>query len=99
MKKASLIIVLSLILFSCNRSSIQNLNDEEIISLIFNEAQISNKAYTDLKYLTEKFPQRLACYPQGIEAAKWTKKVMDEMNLDKVFLQEAQVMSWKRGNI
>jgi hypothetical protein len=99
MKKILLIIVLPLILFSCSKNKSQVLSDDEVISQIFNEAGNSTKAYNDLKYLTDNFPKRLACYPQGVEAAKWTKELMDNMSLDRVFLQEAQVMNWKRGDI
>ncbi|MCK5171387.1 MAG: hypothetical protein KAQ75_16025, partial [Bacteroidales bacterium] len=97
MKKTIILFVGALIFLSCNKGSIQKHSDEEVINMIFEEAKSSTEAYQNLKYLTEKFPKRLACYPQGIEAAKWTKAILEQMNLDKVFLQEAQVMNWKRG--
>ncbi len=99
MKKITILLVGLLFLFSCSQDSLQKLSDKELVTQIFKEAQSSNKSYTDLKYLTDYFPKRLACYPQGIEAAKWTKEVMDNMNLDRVFLQEAQVVNWKRGDV
>ena len=76
-----------------------NSTDQEVIQEIFTEALSNNEAYQNLQYLTSNFPKRLACYPQGIEAAKWTKQIMDNMQPDTVFLQEIQVMNWKRGNI
>ena len=93
MKKIIILLIGTIILLSCN----EDYSDEEVIKLIFDEANASTEAYQNLKYLTKNFPKRLACYPQGIEAAKWTKEIMEQMNLDKVFLQEAQVMNWKRG--
>ncbi|MFC2151063.1 M20/M25/M40 family metallo-hydrolase [Bacteroidota bacterium] len=97
MKKIFGLIALVLFLFSCNNDSIKKQSDEEVIKLIFESANSSLVAYKNLQYLTERFPKRLACYPQGIEAANWTKEIMEQMELDKVFLQEAQVMNWKRG--
>lgn len=73
-------------------------SDEEALKLIFKSANLSSESYQNLNYLTENFQKRLACYPQGIEASKWAKGIMDNMELDKVFLQEAQVMNWKRGD-
>jgi hypothetical protein len=73
--------------------------DQQVIEEIFTEALSSHQSYDQLSYLTSNFPQRLACYPQGIQAAKWTKQIMEEMNLDQVFLQEIDVMSWRRGEM
>jgi Zn-dependent M28 family amino/carboxypeptidase len=98
MKKIFLLLVLLIGLLSCKHDNINQLSDEEVVNLIFSSAQSSTIAYNNLEYLTENFPKRLACYPQGIEAAEWTKQVMENMSLDKVFLQKAQVMNWKRGS-
>ncbi|MFC2104195.1 M20/M25/M40 family metallo-hydrolase [Bacteroidota bacterium] len=97
MKKIFGIFFCVFIVISCNKDSIQKLSDQEVIDLIFESANSSTVSYQNLKYLTDNFPKRLACYPQGIAAAKWTKEIMEQMELDKVFLQEAQVMNWKRG--
>ena len=93
-----LIIGFITLLLSCKQKA-SSTSDQEIFQKIFNEALSNNEAYQNLKYLTSNFPKRLACYPQGIEAAKWTKQIMEGMKLDTVFLQEIQVMNWKRGNI
>lgn len=98
MKKIVIIFMGIIALLSCTENKIENYSDEEVIKQIFEEANSSIIAYQNLKHLTEKFPKRLACYPQGIEAAHWTKEIMEQMELDKVFLQEAQVMNWKRGD-
>ncbi|MFO7828351.1 MAG: M20/M25/M40 family metallo-hydrolase [Bacteroidales bacterium] len=87
------------ILTSWNSDLSKKLSDDEILQQIFDEVLTSNESYENLRYLTKNFPERLACYPEGIEAAKWTTQLMEEMDLDQVFLQEIQVMNWKRGNI
>lgn len=91
-------LVIGIVLLSCSNSSIQKLSDEEVINLIFSNAKSSSESYQNLKYLVEKYPKRLACYPNGIEAAKWAKGVMEQMGLENVFLQKATVMNWKRGS-
>jgi len=84
---------------SCTQQkAIDNLSDNELIGLIYSEAEQSNASYENLRYLTTNYTKRLACYPQSIEAAKWTKSVMEGMDFDTVFLQEANVMNWKRGS-
>lgn len=98
MQKTALFFVGIAFLLSCSdQKQIYKLSDSEVFKMIYDEALSSHESHQNLKYLTEKFPKRLACYPQGIEAAKWTKQVMEDMGFDKVFLQEAQVMNWKRG--
>ncbi len=98
MKKIFLVLVSTISLLSCNNNSIMKCSDEEAFKIIFETASLSSESYQNLKYLTDNFQKRLACYPQGIEASKWTKQIMDQMDLDNVFLQEAQVMNWKRGD-
>lgn len=98
MKRIYILFIGIIALLSCNENKIKKHSDEEVLKQIFEEANSSIIAHENLKYLTENFPKRLACYPQGIEAAKWTKEIMEQMELDKVFLQEAQVMNWKRGD-
>ncbi|MEE4197860.1 MAG: M20/M25/M40 family metallo-hydrolase [Bacteroidales bacterium] len=98
--KPILIICISLItVCSACMSGNKAQTDQQVIEEIFTEALSSHQSYDQLSYLTSNFPQRLACYPQGIQAAKWTKQIMEEMNLDQVFLQEIDVMSWRRGEM
>ena len=99
MKKIFLLLFIPCILLSCTQQKqIEKLPDNEVISLIYAEAESNTIAYENLRYLTTNFTKRLACYPQSIEASKWTKSVMEEMDFDTTFLQEAQVMNWKRGS-
>jgi len=99
MNKIFITAIVLFIVVSCKNTNINKLSDEEIINKIFITAEEGYESYNNLKYLTDHFPKRLACYPQGIEAAKWTKTIMDQLNLDTTFLQAAQVMNWERGNI
>lgn len=99
MKKFLSLLFIPCILLSCTQQKqIEKLPDNEVISLIYAEAESNTIAYENLRYLTTNFTKRLACYPQSIEASKWTMSVMEEMDFDTTFLQEAQVMNWKRGS-
>ncbi|MGE0088523.1 MAG: M20/M25/M40 family metallo-hydrolase [Bacteroidales bacterium] len=99
MKSIISLLFCCIIIISCTQQrTIDKLSDNEVIGLIYSEAERSTESYENLRYLTTNYTKRLACYPQSIEAAKWTKSVMEDMNFDKVFLQEAQVMNWKRGS-
>lgn len=98
MKKAFIVFLGILITLSCSNRFTKKYSDEKVLQLIFKESNSNVTAYQNLKFLTENFPKRLACYPQGIDASFWTKGIMDKMDLDKVFLQEAKVMNWKRGD-
>jgi len=98
MKKLTVLLFFILILASCSdQKSINKLSDNEVIGLIYSEAERSTESYENLRYLTTHYTKRLACYPQSIEAAKWTQSIMEDMNFDKVFLQEVKVNNWKRG--
>jgi len=99
MNKIFLYAIILFIVVSCKNTNINKLSDEEIINKIFITAEEGQESYKDLKYLTDNFPKRLACYPQSIEAAKWAKTIMGQLNLDTTFLQEARVMNWERGDI
>ncbi len=98
MKKIILLLLATFTLLTCNNNLSDKLSDKEVVDLIFESSKTNYEAYNNLQYLTENFPKRLACYRQGIEAAEWTKAVMEQMDLDEVFLQEANVMNWKRGD-
>ena len=98
--KNFILIGLALILaLSCKQEKINKLTDEQVIERIYKSALQSDVSYENLKFLTKNFQKRLACYPQASEAAKWTKDIMDNMEIDKSYLQEITVMNWERGNI
>jgi len=99
MKKIYFLFIIILVLNSCKQQSIKNFIDEEVLGMIYKSADFSYESYENLKYLTENYNKRLACYAEGIEAAKWAKGVMDKMNLNNVYLQEAKVMNWTRGDV
>lgn len=85
--------IIVLLLVSCNKS----MSDEEIAHSIYMEAIFDSTSYKNLAHLTKFIGGRIACSPEAIEAAYFTKAVMDDMNLDTVFMQEIMVRNWDPG--
>jgi carboxypeptidase Q len=75
----------------------QNQNDSLMIRKIYDEALTNGKSYQNLDYLCNKIGGRVSGSAQAQQAVDWGKKVMDEMGLDRVFLQEVMVPHWVRG--
>ncbi|WP_439651172.1 M20/M25/M40 family metallo-hydrolase [Pontibacter harenae] len=73
-------------------------SDSATIRKIYNNALTSTKSYEDLRYLTKKIGARLSGSPQAAAAVEWSRQLMEEMNLDRVYLQEVMVPHWVRGD-
>ena len=82
-------------LISCTVRS-QN-RDSVAIREIFNEALTDSTAYHNLRYLCTKIGGRLCGSPQAEKAIQWAEKVLTEMGLDTVWLEEVKVRHWVRG--
>ena len=50
-----------------------------------------------LDYLANTIGGRLSGSPEAAAAVEWSKRVMEEMGFDRVFLQEVMVPHWVRG--
>ncbi|MCK4346454.1 MAG: M20/M25/M40 family metallo-hydrolase [Bacteroidales bacterium] len=72
---------------------------EKVVKLIFDEALGSSVAYENLRYLCKETKGRIAGTPQAAAAVEFTRQVLEEMKLDRVFLQEVMVPHWERGNV
>lgn len=85
--------ILAGVMYSCSEKA----KDEKIIQSIHTEALTDSTAYHNLRYLANQIGGRLACSPEGIEAVEYTKKILERMDLDRVYLQEMMVKNWDRG--
>ena len=70
---------------------------EETIEAIFSNALNSNVAYENLRVLCETTEGRIAGSPAAAAAVEFTRQIMENMDLDSVYLQEMTVPNWKRG--
>ncbi|MEZ4971322.1 MAG: M20/M25/M40 family metallo-hydrolase [Flavobacteriaceae bacterium] len=72
-------------------------NDQKQISEIYNTALSSGRGYAWLNYLSNQIGGRLSGSLQAQQAVDYTKKVLDSMGLDSVWLQPVKVPKWVRG--
>jgi len=84
--------VYSTILFSQNTDSLN-------VKKIVDEALTNSISYNNLGYLCTKIGGRICGSPQAAEAVAWSKKVMEELKFDTVYLQELKVHHWVRGAV
>ena len=71
--------------------------DESIIKNIFDAGFTKSKAYSWLDYLSNQIGGRLSGSFEAELAVKWSKKELDKLNFDKVWLQPVMVPRWVRG--
>lgn len=71
--------------------------DEKIIRSIYDESLTDRTVYENLRHLTKNYKGRIAGAPEAIQAAFWTREILERMDLDTVFMQEIMVKNWIRG--
>ncbi len=71
--------------------------DSIVIKKIFNEALSNDIAYKNLEYLCKKIGARICGSPQAAAAVEWTKQLLQNMDLDNVYIEELWVHRWDRG--
>lgn len=67
------------------------------IDPIFKEALSSDVAYENLRVLTQTTQGRIAGTPAAAAAVELTRQIMEQMDLDSVYLQPVMVPHWIRG--
>jgi len=72
--------------------------DSVLINRIFSEALSSRNAYENLRWLCKNTKGRISGTPQAEAAVQFSRQIMLDMDLDKVFLQELKVIRWVRGD-
>ncbi|MCB0283251.1 MAG: M28 family peptidase [Calditrichaeota bacterium] len=88
----SIIIFLSGILYAGEPAE-----ETEFIRSIYQTCLTKDITYSNLGLLCEKFPSRLTGSKGAAGAVKWTKKLLENYNYDRVFLQEFMGPHWERG--
>lgn len=91
------ILFLLLFIFPVSSNFFAQQNDSLKISKFFREALSNNTGYENLRYLCKNIGHRLCGSQQSEYAVKWVYKVLYEMNLDTVYMQECMVRNWVRG--
>ncbi|MCO6487552.1 MAG: M20/M25/M40 family metallo-hydrolase [Phaeodactylibacter sp.] len=89
-----------ILLFSPLLSSAQDnalAEDAFFIRKIYDEALTRSRCYDWLNFLTRRIGGRLAGSPQAAAAVEYTRRVLDSLQLDSVWLQPCTVPHWVRG--
>lgn len=73
------------------------LSHEDVIEAIFENALNSDVAYENLRVLCETTEGRISGSPAAAAAVEFTRQIMENMDLDSVWLQPMLVPNWKRG--
>lgn len=71
--------------------------DSVVIKQLFNTALSNGKSYQWLDHLANNIGGRLSGSPQAQQAVEWGEKLMQNLGLDKVWLQPVMVPHWVRG--
>ncbi|MEQ8519600.1 MAG: M20/M25/M40 family metallo-hydrolase [Cytophagales bacterium] len=73
------------------------ISDSTRIRAIFDESLVNGQAYEILRGLCKDIGPRLSGSENAEKAVAYTKKVMEDLGFDTVFLQEVMVPKWERG--
>ncbi|GGG49961.1 peptidase M28 [Croceivirga lutea] len=71
--------------------------DEKQIKKIYDTSLTAPQAYEWLNYLSNQIGGRLSGSVQAQEAVEYTKRQLDSLGLDRVWLQPVMVPKWVRG--
>lgn len=74
-----------------------NQKDSIVLRKIFDEALVNGKSYDWLEHLSNSIGGRLSGSLEAERAVAFTKAELEELNLDKVWLQPVMVPKWVRG--
>lgn len=78
-------------------TSVAQSEDAETIKQIYNNSLINGKSYAWLDYLSNEIGGRLSGSVNAEKAVQWTKSELEQIGLDKVWLQPVLVPKWDRG--
>ncbi|MFD2585854.1 M20/M25/M40 family metallo-hydrolase [Croceitalea marina] len=90
-------ILVLLIVLCISGSTIGQSDDEKQLKAIYDKALTDGKAYEWLNYLSNQIGGRLSGSVEAQQAVEYTKRQMDSLGLDRVWLQPVMVPKWTRG--
>ena len=71
--------------------------DALMLESIYNETMTNAKAYDWLRFLSLQIGGRLSGSVEAEQAVEYTKSVLNDLGLDRVYLQPVMVPKWVRG--
>ena len=91
------LLVLALILFGLNQTVSAQTSDSLTIRKIYDMSLLNGKSYSWLDHLSNEIGGRLSGSYSAQQAVDYTKAELEELGLDKVWLQPVMVPKWTRG--
>ena len=85
------------VLFLATTIGFAQTEDEKQVKSIYDMALTDGEAYNWLNHLSNQIGGRLSGSIQAEQAVKYTKSELDELGLDRVWLQPVMVPKWVRG--
>lgn len=87
-------LLLGIIAFSFN---VFSNTDSTFIRKIYDTALVQGHAYENLRSLCKDIGARITGSAEAKMAVQWGKSILEQYELDKVYLQEIKVPHWERG--
>lgn len=97
MKILSILTLLFFLFISSGSNSQNTVQDSVMLKKLYTEALTDGKAYEWLDYLSNEIGGRLSGSIEAESAVKYTEAQLNELGLDKVWLQPVMVPKWTRG--
>ncbi|QDO93938.1 M20/M25/M40 family metallo-hydrolase [Formosa sediminum] len=91
MKKIFVLLALSISYYAIGQT------DEEVLKEIYKSALVEGESYNWLETLSQDIGGRLSGSLNAERAVDWGKEELDQLGLDKVWLQPVMVPKWVRG--
>lgn len=100
LSRLSVVLILTNVLFNSAFAQTTSLQPyDSLARRIVATALATNHAYAMLHELTTTIGPRLSGSPQAEQAVQWSKKKMEKLGFDKVYLEPVKVPRWVRGNV
>ena len=87
------LLLLGVQVYGQNRSE----QDSLMLRAIYDNSLLNGKSYKWLDYLSNEVGGRLSGSLEAEKAVEYTKKELEKLGLDKVWLQPVMVPKWTRG--
>lgn len=85
------------LIFLCSTTVMAQVSDSVMLRQIYDVALMEGHTYKNLEHLCKQIGPRLSGSKNAQKAVEWSKKVMEEYDFDRVYLQEVMVPHWERG--
>ena len=95
--KKSLLLTLAFAVFSVGYSQKVNKEDSIFIKKVYETSLLDGASYDWLDYMSNQIGSRLSGSLGAELAVEYTKEQLEELGLDKVWLQKVMVPKWTRG--